>query len=422
MGYRYVLVTAMLISYLVLQYPATASTTDEIQWLTPSEFTLYWGEQIKIGDYTVTAQDFSASKPVDLPDDYVILNIKSNTSRSWSAILALNHTTIPNETILDGLIKLTAINVVTGNNIPTPYATIEIALAKNSSVSKPIPWINSVLKVKRLPVQEAYIDEKVYIVSEVINLKDITLYNVHVNETIPEGFILDPDIEQTCWTFTLQPKSNRLCSYSIRALKPGTFVIPGMKLSIEHNGIIHSLQTNSSNIVIHGPYIEVNKSFSYHERGSESLLNITLLVNNTGDRAAYVQLRDQLPHKSKVISGNFTRSQVMHPGDVWVLEYSLLLNNSEYILIPGAKVTFIDSKKYSDSFETPAYIFNIEENYAEDKSTEEDLLYENTLSKTEDEKLENNDDKRKESQNIYSIKALKQSLISLIERAIGWRR
>jgi hypothetical protein len=149
----------MVICLILLQQPVSAKGAGDTEWLTPSNVTLYWGEQVLIGGYTITAQDFSPSKPVDLPDDYVMLNVKSNTSRSWGAILALNNSIIPNETILDGSIRLTANKIITGRDIPTPYATIEVALANISSVSKQIPWINSVVKVKRLPANEAYIDE-----------------------------------------------------------------------------------------------------------------------------------------------------------------------------------------------------------------------------------------------------------------------
>ena len=204
MDRKSILFAAVLIICLVLQQHAVgASTTDanDTEWLTPSEFTIYWGEQAEIDGYTIKALDFSPSKPVDLPDDYVMLSIKSNTSRSWNAILALNNSVISNETILDGLVKLTAKDVVTGNDIPTPYATIEIAIANSSSIIKPIPWINTIIKVKRLPAKEAYIDERVYILTEVINLKDIPLQSIRINETIPDGFVTDPasgSISLTC--------------------------------------------------------------------------------------------------------------------------------------------------------------------------------------------------------------------------------
>ncbi|MGD9779816.1 hypothetical protein, partial [Methanomethylovorans sp.] len=89
MYHRSILLAAVLVMYLVmLQHPASARDSNDTEWLTPSNITLHWGEQVKVGGYTITAQDFSASKPVDMPDDYVMLKVKSNTSRSWGAILA----------------------------------------------------------------------------------------------------------------------------------------------------------------------------------------------------------------------------------------------------------------------------------------------------------------------------------------------
>lgn len=424
MDRKSILFAAVLVIYLILQqHPVTASSTDanDTEWLTPSEFTIYWGEKAEIDGYTITALDFSPSKPVDLPDDYVMLSIKSNTSRSWNAILALNNSVISNETILDGLVKLTAKEVVTGNDIPTPYATIEIAIANSSSVIKPIPWINSVIRVKRLPAKEAYIDERVYILTEVINLKDIPLQNIHINETVPYEFITDPYTDCTDWTINLQPKDKRSIGYSIRALKPGTFLIPGMKFSIEYNGITHSIKTNSSEIVIHGPYIDINKSFIYQDTGTQGLLNITLLANNSGDRAAYVQLTDQLPEGSTLISGNLSKNQVMQPSDIWTLKYSVLLNSSGNTVVPGAKVRFVDSRGYEDSFESASQILKIEENIVEELLSEENISQEEIPWEIENDTEETIVQENEASEKINSVSSFKQSVVNLIEKAIGWR-
>ncbi len=415
MDHRSMLVIAAVIIYLLLQ-PATANDADDTGWLTPLNITLYWGEQVVINGYTITAQDFSPSKPVDLPDDYVMLNVKSNTSRSWGAILALNNTMIPNETILDGSVKLTAKKIITGNNIPTPYAIIEVAFANISSVSKPIPWINSVVRVKKSPINEAYVYERVNILIEVISLKDISLENIHINETVPDGFITDPDIEDTCWTISLRPGEKRLLSYSVRALRPGTFLIPGMQMSFDHNGVTHHLQTNASKIVIHGPYIDVNKSFIYQDMGIDGLLNVTLRINNTGDRAAYVQLADQMPENCQLLSGNLNKSQVMQPSDVWVLEYSVLVHSRESVVIPGAKVRFADSREYRDSFESASYLLKIQGNIIEEDEPEEDMVQEQTSAETG---VETKD--KMVPEKINSVNSLKRSLINLVEKAIGWR-
>ena len=422
MYHRSILLAAVLIMYLVmLQHPASARDSNDTEWLTPSNITLHWGEQVKVGGYTITAQDFSASKPVDMPDDYVMLKVKSNTSRSWGAILALNHSSIPNETILDGSIRLTAEDIVTGNDIPTPYATIGIAIANISHINKPIPWINNVIRVKRLPADEANIDERVYIMVEVMNLKDIPLENIHINETVPDGFITDPDIDNTNWNIKLNPREKRSLGYSMRALRPGTFLIPGMKLSIEHNGVSHIMQTNASEIVIHGPYIDVKKSFIYQDMGTEGLLNVTLRVNNTGDRAAYVQLTDRIPENCQLINGNLSKSQVMQPSDVWELKYSVLLRSTGSVVIPGANVRFVDSREYSDTFESASYVLEIEENIVEETLSEEELYTEDISQESGVGTQEKTAEENKGPDKIDSISSFKQSMINLIERAIGWR-
>ncbi|WP_214045247.1 hypothetical protein [Methanomethylovorans sp.] len=422
MDHRSILLALALVMCLtMLQHPASAKSSNDTEWLTPLNVTLHWGEQVEISGYTITAQDFSASKPVDTPDDYVMLKVKSNTSRSWGAILALNHSSIPNETILDGVIRLTAQDIVTGNNIPTPYATIQVAIANIPHINKPVPWIHNVIRIKRLPADEANIDERVYIWTEVVNLKDIPLENICINETLPDGFIADPEVDHTNWTFRLNPREKKSFGYSIRALRPGSFLIPGMKLSIEHNGVFHLMQTNDSEIVIHGPYIDVKKSFFYQDVGEEGLLNVTLSVNNTGDRAAYVNLTDRIPERCQLIAGNLSRGQVMQPSDAWELKYSLLLRSTENVIIPGANVRFVDSRKYSDTFESASHVLKIEESVIEEALSDEELLMEDVFQDNDANTLEKAAEDKKGHDKINSISSLKKSLINLVERAIGWR-
>jgi hypothetical protein len=292
---------------------------------------------------------------------------------------------------------------------------------KHFTINKPIPWINNVIRVKRLPADEANIDERVYIMVEVMNLKDIPLENIHINETVPDGFITDPDIDNTNWNIKLNPREKRSLGYSMRALRPGTFLIPGMKLSIEHNGVSHIMQTNASEIVIHGPYIDVKKSFIYQDMGTEGLLNVTLRVNNTGDRAAYVQLTDRIPENCQLIDGNLSKSQVMQPSDVWELKYSVLLRSTGSVVIPGANVSFVESREYSDTFESASYVLEIEENIVGETLSEEELYTEDISQESGVGTQEKTAEENKGPDKIDSISSFKQSMINLIERAIGWR-
>jgi hypothetical protein len=194
-----------------------------------------------------------------------------------------------------------------------------------------------------------------------------------------------------------------------------------MKLSIEHNGVSHLMQTNASEIVIHGPYIDVQKSFIYQDMGTEGVLNVTLRVNNTGDRAAYVQLTDRIPENCQLIDGNLSKSQVMQPSDVWELKYSVLLRSTGNVVIPGANVRFVDSREYSDTFESASYLLEIEENVVGETLSEEEIPTEDISQENGVEKQEKATEENKGPDKIYSISSFKQSMINLIERAIGWR-
>ncbi|MCG8529703.1 MAG: hypothetical protein MI749_03445, partial [Desulfovibrionales bacterium] len=128
---------------------AQSATNDDIEWLEEEEFTLYWGEEVNASGYLITAQDFSPSYAFDSDYDYVMLSVLSRNKESWSAILALNNSDIPDYYTFENLINITALEVVTGNDIPSPYTTINVAIANQSvSGTKVVKKIDTIIAVE----------------------------------------------------------------------------------------------------------------------------------------------------------------------------------------------------------------------------------------------------------------------------------
>ena len=101
-----------------------SAQSDDVEWLDAEEYTLYWGDMINHSGYHIMAEDFSPAKPIDVDTDYVMLTINSIYDDSWGAILGVNNTQISNNTAFDDRLNITAIEVITGNDIPSPYTVI----------------------------------------------------------------------------------------------------------------------------------------------------------------------------------------------------------------------------------------------------------------------------------------------------------
>ena len=108
---------------------STQSDEDDIVWLEGEEHTLYWGDDVNVSEYLIKALENSTPGPSDTITDYLILSIVTGNGESWTSMLSVNNSNIEDSNIFDNRLRINATEVVTGNNIATPYTTIEVYLA-----------------------------------------------------------------------------------------------------------------------------------------------------------------------------------------------------------------------------------------------------------------------------------------------------
>ncbi|WMW22724.1 hypothetical protein RE476_02575 [Methanolobus mangrovi] len=319
--------------------------SDETEWLDAQEYTLYWGDEINHSGYLITASDFSPAKPTDDENDYVMLTISSIYHDSWGAILA-NNTGISNNTVFDERLNITAIEIITGNDIPVPYATLSVAIA-NSTGSLPvkIKWMDATFEFEERISNEVYIDERAYFSLKIKNLKEIPLESVSISKFIPQEFVFDPDSEIQ-WNLSFDPYETKTLEYSLKALKPGTYEFNGSLITVEYNGRIYSKELNTSDLTIHGPFLNISKSVSTDSVGLHDQINITLNVANEGDRSVRLAVSDQLPIGAVLISGDTGVNSVLHSDSSISLSYSVRMDKAGDIIIPAGQAKFVDSKEY----------------------------------------------------------------------------
>ncbi len=334
--------TLLFLSFCVV----AGAQSDEVEWLEPQEYTLYWGDEINHSGYFIKAVDFSPAAPSDVDTDYVLLSVSSVHHDSWGAILALNNSDISNNTVFDDRLNITALEVVTGNDIPSPYTTLNVAIS-NSTGTLPvtIEWMDATLEIEEQSSDEIYIDERAYFTLELKNLKDIHLESVNIKDSIPPEFVFDPD-SRIKWNMSLEPYEKKILEYSLKALKPGTYEFNGTMITVENEGRTYSRQLNASSIVVHGPFINVSKKVSGESVSLNDEINITVNVLNEGDRAAYVKVNDHLPVGAVLIAGDTGKSRVVHAKDNFSFSYSVRMNKAGDIIIPVAMAEFVDSKEY----------------------------------------------------------------------------
>ena len=341
---------------------ATAQIEEEdIEWLDAEEYTLYWGDQVNASGYLIESLEYSTPRYSDVPDDYVLLSIlMTNTSKSWSTILSVNNSNIPGYDVFDNKFKLEVVDIVTGINIPSPYSKIKVYLAKELPPEEYLKrtWINTTISMEKTAGYEIYIDERAHVEIVVENLKDIHFEDVRLNENIPANFILDPD-EDIGWTFDLKNDGKSTFRYSIKSTKAGNYTIPATELILTHLGITHYKYTNSSQLIVHGPTINITKSAVPLNSTLNDIVNITIYVGNEGDRAAHVKISDDIPAGTTKISGETSADMVLQPSSNYTMQYSIKIDRIGDLIIPSAKANFLDAKGYGGIVESKKQIMSV---------------------------------------------------------------
>lgn len=342
---------------------ATAQIEEDIEWLDAEEYTLYWGDQVNASGYSIESVEYSTPRYSDVPDDYVLLSIlMTNTSKSWNTILSVNNSNIPGYDVFDNKFKLEVVDIVTGINIPSPYSKIKVYLAKELPPEEYLKrtWINTTISMEKTAGYEIYIDERAHVEIVVENLKDIHFEDVKLNVTIPNNFVLDPDGD-IGWTFDLDGKSKSTFRYSIKSTRAGNFTIPATELMLTHLGITHYKYTNSSQLIVHGPTINITRSAVPLNSTLNDIVNITIYVGNEGDRAAHVKISDDIPAGTTKISGETSADMVLQPSSNYTMQYSIKMDRIGDIIIPSAKVVFLDAKGYGGTVESKKMIISVME-------------------------------------------------------------
>ncbi|WMW24870.1 hypothetical protein RE474_12415 [Methanolobus sediminis] len=336
-----------------------SAQSDDVEWLDAEEYTLYWGDEVNHSGYLITAEDFSPAKAFDVDTDYVLLSIDSIYGDSWGAILSNNTGGLSNNTIFDDRLNITAIEIVTGNDIPAPYTVLSVAIS-NSTESVPIvvKKIDATLEFDEEFSDEVYMGERAYYDLDIRHMQPGPIDSVTIRVELPDGLIFDPDSDGI-WNHSFSSYGTKTLQYSVKALRPGTYEINGTLITAYMDGKSYSKEMNSSTLVVHGPDIIVSKTLNMDSINLNENVNVSVDVVNEGDRAAYISLSDQLPPGGKILSGGMGGSLVLHPDDTFSVEYALQMNKEGEIVIPSAVVKFVDSSEYSGTSYSKKFILPV---------------------------------------------------------------
>jgi len=368
-------VLALLVCLCSLASAGSYIDDDGVEWLEAGEYTLYWGEEVNASGYMIKAADFSPSKAFDIDNDYVMLTVLSDRSESWQTILAVNNSNIPDNYIFGDRLNITALSVVTGNNIPVPYTNITVFISNVSQTpTVVIEKIDETIIVEENRAKEVYMDERAHFEIKIRNLRVVPT-TIQLIQEIPDGLVFDPDIDMD-WNSTIAANGQKSYKYSLKALRPGTYNFTGTQVLVSMDERVYKKTLNGTQLIVHGPYINLTKCHSAENVQVNDVIQIQVSAVNEGDRAAYVSVSDEIPMGAVLVGGSISSNKILHPSENITLTYSLRMGKAGNIVMPSAKASFTDPRDYRDIAYSRRYILYVADEYGQG-GYEQDSYYDN---------------------------------------------
>ena len=194
--------------------------------------------------------------------------------------------------------------------------------------------------------------DRVYVMIMVYNSATTDARDVTIDETIiARNFVMDPD-SILSWTIDLPAHQSETFNYYLRPIRPGEVQLSTTKISREYKGRLYSKIIDSTTAKIYGPYFEVSKTLDNNLATPGDLIKVTVVAENTGNHAAYLELKDEIPDFAQLIDGTLTSRGVVKPGGKLSINYTLKIKKTGEFRFPYAYGEYISSYYSGNAYST----------------------------------------------------------------------
>jgi len=228
--------------------------------------------------------------------------------------------------------------------------------------------IEPAINVTKLPIHQIVnaskgyfnMGDRVYVMITVYNSATTDARDVTIDETImTRNFVMDPD-STLSWTIDLPAHQSYTFNYYLRPVRPGEVQLSTTKISRVYKGQLYSKIIDSTTAKIYGPYFEISKTLDNNLATPGDLIEVTVIAKNTGNYAAYLELKDEIPDFAQSVDGALTTSGVVKPGAKLSINYTLKLKKTGKFRFPYAYGEYISSY-YSGNAHSTRPIINVVE-------------------------------------------------------------
>ena len=345
---------------------ASSGDFENVSWSGgKEEMTIYWGDRIEIGDYEFEATDFSAGdfSQIDSESEvWGLVSVYLNDSVVWRGTFGTGYKSMDNFSYnpyayssnesgyeftmntsaqYQDIFRINASKIVLGTYPSNPYIVFRVFFGPEKVAPITLAeWFNATFSLTKTVTSDSYISDPVYVKIVLENATQKYLESIVVSDTLPTEFVTDPD-RDTAWNQTASTYT-----YAIRPLKPGTYTLPAANATAMVRGYSFNLTSDTPKIVVHGPYLELNKSII---AATPSNITVSIKATNIGDQSTFSYIMDALPEGATLTGGNLSSTAIIKPsgsaGSSFTLKYNITITPGETYSLPGARVWYQSSKQ-----------------------------------------------------------------------------
>ncbi|MCE8424301.1 MAG: hypothetical protein J5U17_00805 [Candidatus Methanoperedens sp.] len=164
------------------------------------------------------------------------------------------------------------------------------------------------------------------------------VYNIHVNDSLNEKFELRSNSSLHWEIPVLHPGQEWGTTYSVKPLEANLagFVVPAVTAKFIVNNKPYSTSSTTTTVVVNGPNIQMNKTVDRSIVNISEIVNVTVIINNTGNIGTRIEVMDMLSDSVSLLSGHTSLVNWSEKFSTERFSYSIRMNKVGEIELPPA--------------------------------------------------------------------------------------
>ncbi len=188
--------------------------------------------------------------------------------------------------------------------------------------------------------------------------------DVELSDSAGRDFQADTALK---WKMTIPPGGAQTASYSVSSKKPGEGqILPSAEATYSLDGKVYKVTSTSPAVDVIGPLVEVEKEASAKSVKAGEEVTVTLMAKNVGNRRTKASVEETVPAWARLTSGETELSQLLLPGEIATLMYTISCPEAGSFEIPPTSVCYRDDDGTACTLESSRLRINVEDEDKDD--------------------------------------------------------